>query len=310
MSDTHHDALWKSFPKTLPELNQRFPDEASCRDYLLQVRWGGQPICPRCGCKKTRVIRAGKRFECADCGHPTRITAGTLMNGTRKPLSLWFRAIWEVCVHKHGISAKDLQRVMGFGSYETAWTWLHKIRRALVDQDPQPLAGVVEIDEGFIGGKGSTKSVALVGAERGGRIRFAQAPSNDQSSIKRFVGHEIDEQAIVISDGLASYNALALSGRLHAAMVQDKLEKQIKDSLQQCHWAISNLKRWLLATHHGAVSSKHLQAYLDEFSFRYNRRKTHGVGRLAARTRQFLVQHSPLTQRDLVKKTQPCRLMA
>jgi transposase-like protein len=185
MSDTHHDALWKSFPKTLPEFNQRFPDEASCRDYLLQVHWGGQPICPRCGCKKTWVIHAGKRFECADCGHPTRITAGTLMNGTHISHSPCGFAPFGKCVYKHGISAKDLQRVMGFGSYETAWTWLHKIRRALVDQDHQPLAGVVEIDEGFIGGKGSTKSVALVGAERGGRIRFAQAPSNDQSSIKR-----------------------------------------------------------------------------------------------------------------------------
>jgi len=309
MSEINHEVLWTSFPKTLPEFNQRFPDEASCRDYLLQVRWGGQPTCPRCGCEKTWVVHTGKHFECASCGHQTSITAGTLMNGTRKPLSVWFRAIWEVCVHKQGISAKDLQRVMGFGSYETAWTWLHKIRRALVDQTRRPLTGVVEMDEGFIGGKGSAKSIALVAAERGGRIRFAQAPSNDQGSIKRFVDQEIDEQAIVVTDGLASYNDQTLSDRPHAAVVQDKLEKQAKDSLQQCHWAISNLKRWLLGTHHGAVSGKHLQAYLDEFTFRYNRRKTQGIGRLAARTLQFLVQHSPLTRRDLVENTQACRLV-
>ena len=310
MCKNYHDELWKNFPKTLPEFNKRFPDEASCTQYLLQVRWNGRPICPKCGGEKMYSLRCGKQFECAGCTHQTSLTAGTLMSGTRKPLLMWFRAIWEVCVHKQGISAKDLQRILGFGSYETAWTWLHKIRRAFVDPKHEALSGVVEMDEGFVGGKGSAKSVVLIAAERGGRIRMQHARSNDKASIKPFVDHEIDEHSLMVTDGLASYNREALSGRLHAQVVQDKRKKQLNDCQQQCHWAISNLKRWLLGTHHGAVSDKHLQSYLDEFTFRYNRRKTHGAGRLVARTLQFLVNHPPLTRRKLIDDTRACRLYA
>jgi transposase-like protein len=190
----------------------------------------------------------------------TSLTSGTLLAGTRKPLRAWFRAIFEISVHRHGISAKDLQRIMGFGSYKTAWTWLHKLRRALVRPDREPLAAMIQLDEGLVGGKGSDKSMVLVGVETGGRIRLAHADNNDEVSIKSFVDGQVAEDASVVTDGLASYNPRGLGERPHEMTVQTRREKQEKDALQNCHWAISNLKRWLLGTHHGAVRAKHLQS--------------------------------------------------
>lgn len=256
MSRPDFEQLWREFPKTLPEFEAKFPDEAACRAYWKQIRFGDTVTCVRCGHGKTDERRDGW-FECPKCHHQSRLTAGTIFQGTGKPLKLWFLAIWEVCVHRHGVSAKDLQRILGFGSYETAWTWLHKLRRGLVDQDRKPLRGEVEIDEGFIRGtRGACrggKSVVLVAAERGGRIRLRRVANNDEPSIGCFADELIDTQARVISDGLASYNRRTLKDRAHAMIVQTKAEKAIRDAQQQCHWAISNLKRWWLATHHGAI---------------------------------------------------------
>lgn len=118
------EQLWREFPKTLAEFERRFPDEAACREYLIQLRWDGAPSCPRCRGKRLSAI-SRHRLHCLQCHHQTTVTAGTLMEKTRKPLRLWFRA---ACVHRSDISAADLQRGLGLGSYETAWSWLHKRR--------------------------------------------------------------------------------------------------------------------------------------------------------------------------------------
>ena len=248
---------------------------------------------------KVWPLRGGKLYECANCGHQTSLTSGPLLAGTRKPFKAWFRAIFEISVHRHGISAKDLQRIMGFGSYKTAWMWLHKLRRALVRPDRGPLCTIVQLDEGFVDGKGSGKSMVLVGADPGGRVRLAHAASNDEKTLKRFAETQVAADAAVTTDGLASYNVRSLKNRPHEKIVQRSEEKQVKDALQHCHWAISNLKRWLLGTHHGAVREKHLQAYLDEFAFRYNQRKTRGVGRIAARILETLVSTRPMFMRQI-----------
>ena len=303
MSSPDFEQLWREFPKTLSEFEAKFPDEAACRAYWKQIRFGDTVACVRCGHGKTYARRDGW-FECPKCHHQSSLTAGTIFQGTRKPLKLWFRAIWELCVHRQGLSAKDLQRILGFGSYETAWTWLHKLRRGLVDHRRKPLSGEVEMDEGFIRGTGGpwrgANSVVLVAAERGGRIRLRRAANNDEPSIGRFADELIDPRAAVTSDGLASYNRRTLKDRAHTMTVQTKADKALQDAQQQCHWAISNLKRWWLGTHHGAISDKHAQAYLDEFTFRYIRRKTYGVGRLVARALQYLVAAPPMTMRQLV----------
>jgi transposase-like protein len=308
MTSDNKDGLWRDFPKTATEFEARFATEEDCRAYWIAARWGGNPACARCASTRVWTIRDGSTFECADCGHQTSLTSGTLLEKTRKPLKVWFRAVFEISTRRTGISAKDLQRILGFGSYETAWTWLHKLRAALVREDREPLGPFVQIDEALVGGKGSpNKELVLVAAEPNGRVRLAHAANNDAATCKRFADGQIAPQSAVTTDGHAGYNAASLGARPHEGIVQTKAERASSDVVQACHRTVSNLKRWLLGTHAGAVSAKHLQAYLDEFAFRHNRRKTKGVARIAARVIETLVTHAALPMRTLVKRTRRCR---
>jgi transposase-like protein len=219
---------------------------------------------------------------------------------------VWFRAIFEISARRNGISAKELQRIMGFGSYMTAWTWLHKLRAAMVRSGSEPLGPLVEMDETLVGGKGSPiKELVLVAAERNGRVRLAHAANNDEATLKTFAEAEIAPRAQVVTDGHAAYNRNSLAERSHEPHVQSKQERRADDAVQRCHWMVSNLKRWLLGTHGGAVRPKYLQAYLDEFTFRYNRRKTYGVGRIAARTIASLVSRPARTIADITGNSAP-----
>ena len=171
-----------------------------------------------------------------------------------------------------------------------------------------PIASFVQIDEALVGGKGSPhKELVLVAAEADGRVRLAHAENNDEGTLKSFADSQIALHTQVVTDGLASYNSESLGQRPHQAVIQTKQERRESDALQGCHWTVSLLKRWLLGTHAGAVKPKHLQAYLDEFAFRFNRRKTNGVGRIAARTIEQLVARPPLTMKMLIRETVPCR---
>jgi transposase-like protein len=302
------DDLWRNFPRTAIEFDQRFATEEACRAYWIEARWGGEPACARCGSKRVWAERGGFLFECADCDHQTSLTSGTLLEKTRKPFKVWFRAVFEISSRRNGISAKELQRILGFGSYKTAWSWLHKLRAALVRPDREPLGPFVQVDEALVGGKGSPhKELVLVAAEADGRVRLAHAENNDEGTLKSFADSQIALDTQVVTDGLASYNSESLGQRPHEAVIQTKQERRESDALQGCHWTVSLLKRWLLGTHAGAVKSKHLQAYLDEFAFRFNRRKTVGVGRIAARTIEHLVARPPLTMKVLIRETVPCR---
>ena len=291
------------------EFEVRFTSEADCRAYWIEARWGGKPACQRCQSTRVWPERDGTLFECADCGHQTSLTSGTLLERTRKPLRVWFRAVFEISSRRNGISAKDLQRIMGFGSYETAWTWLHKLRTALVRPEREPLSQRVQIDEAFVGGTRGGKEMVLVATETDGRIRLAHADNNDEATLKRFADASVAAAAEVTTDGLASYNAASLGERPHEPIVQTNAERREHDTLQAVHWTVSQLKRWLLGTHGGAVGRKHLQAYLDEFAFRHNRRRTKGVGRIAARTLEQLVARAPRTMRQIVDATLPCRTL-
>jgi transposase-like protein len=310
MTQHASDDLWRDFPKTATEFEARFATEEDCRAYWIQARWGGEPACVRCNSKRVWTIRDGTTFECADCGHQTSLTSGTVLEKTRKPLKVWFRAVFEISTRRTGISAKDLQRIMGFGSYKTAWSWLHKLRAALVRPEREPLGPFVQIDEALVGGKGSAKELVLVAAEANGRVRLAHADNNDEATLKRFADGQVAGDAHVVTDGLASYNERSLSERPHDMIVQTKAERRENDAVQSCHWTISLLKRRLLGAHAGAVSDKHLQAYLDEFTFSYNRRKTNGVGRIAARVIEKLVVHPPRTMRQIIDETKRCRWFA
>jgi transposase-like protein len=311
MKPTMPDDLWRNFPKTATEFEARFATEEDCRAYWIEARWGGEPACARCSSTRVWTIREGTTFECADCGHQTSLTSGTLLEKTRKPFKMWFRAVFEISTRRTGISAKDLQRIMGFGSYKTAWSWLHKLRAAMVRSDSEPLGPFVEIDEALVGGKGGPhKELVLVAAEAHGRVRLAHVENNDKDTCKRFADGQIAPYAHVVTDGHAGYDAKSLGERSHDAVIQTKVERRESDALQGCHWTTSLLKRWLLGTHAGAVRAKHLQAYLDEFAFRHNRRKTIGVGRIAARVIEQLVAREPLPMRKIIDDTRRCRWYA
>src|ERR1700704_1215191 len=311
MTQQNHNALWRDFPKTATEFEARFATEADCRAYWIESRWGSKPACARCESTRVWSERDGFLFECAECGHQTSLTSGTLLEKTRKPFKVWFRAVFEISSRRNGISAKELQRILGFGSYKTAWSWLHKLRAALVRPDREPLGPFVQVDETLVGGKGSPhKELILVAAEADGRVRLAHAENNDEGTLKSFADSQIASDTQVVTDGLASYNSDSLGERQHQAIVQTKQERRESDALQGCHWTTSLLKRWLLGTHAGAVRPKHLQAYLDEFAFRHNRRKTNGVGRIAARVIERLVARGPLTMRKLIDQTPRCRWFA
>ena len=311
MTQDTPDELWRDFPKTAQEFEARFATEEDCRAYWIKARWGGEPACAKCQSKRVWTIRGGTTFECAQCGHQTSLTSGTLLEKTRKPLKVWFRAVFEISTRRTGISAKDLQRIMGFGSYETAWTWLHKLRTAMVRSDSEPLGPLVQIDEALVGGKGGPhKELVLVAAEANGRVRLVHALNNDAATLKKFADGQIATEAEIVTDGHAGYNKKSLGERPHEAVVQTKAERRENDAVQGCHWTIALLKRWLLGTHAGAVRDKHLQAYLDEFAFRHNRRKTKGVGRIAARVIEHVVAQPPRPMQAIVKQTIRCRWFA
>ena len=284
----------EDYPKTTLEFNQRFSSEEACRDYLIQVRWPEGYRCPGCQGRKSWV-NSRHLLVCSECGHQVSLTAGTVMHGTRKPLQLWFHAMWWVCTQKTGGSAKGLQRLLELGSYQTAWAWLHKLRRAMVRASREPLEGPVEIDDAFIGGREEgvvgrqsfKKARIVVAVEvRGptrralGRTRISQVPDFSAKSLVSFVVENVVPGSEVITDGWEGYASLGSRGYRHKVRLSDA------ELLANVHRVISLLKRWLLGTHHGAVRPKHLQHYLEEFAFRHNRRKSRHVGKLFYRMLQ------------------------
>lgn len=288
------DVKKESFPRTAMEFDERFATEEQCQEYLFNVRWPEGFQCPRCVGTKA-WINNRQLFVCSACGHQVSLTAGTVMHGSRKPLRMWFRAIWWICTQKTGGSAKGLQRLLGLGSYQTAWAWLHKLRRAMVRAGREPLEGPVQVDDAFIGGeeKGVAgrqtlkKAKCIVAVEvpgdarkASGRIRLAQVPDFSTSSLIPFVVGNVLTGSTVITDGWAPYRSLPKHGYAH------EVHTAQGEMLADVHRVISLLKRWLLGTHQGAVRPKQLQHYLDEFTFRHNRRKSRHVGKIFYRMLQ------------------------
>ncbi len=284
----------EDYPATLMEFDERFGTEEACQQYLFRIRWPDGFRCPVCGATKAWVNKR-HLLVCSACGRQVSLTAGTVMHGTRKPLRMWFRAMWWICTQKTGGSAKGLQRLLGLGSYQTAWAWLHKLRRAMIRAGREPLEGPVEIDDAFIGGREegvtgrqSFKKARIVvavevpGATRKvlGRARISQVPDFSGDSLMPFVVENVVAGSHVITDGWDAYRPLGSLGFVHEVRVGDV------ELLANAHRVVSLLKRWLLGTHQGAVRRKHLQHYLDEFTFRYDRRKSRDVGKIFYRMLQ------------------------
>ena len=250
---------------------------------------------------------------CSACGHQVSVTAGTIFQDTRTPLTLWFRAIWWVVSQKNGASALGMQRVLGLGSYRTAWTWLHKLRRAMVRPGRERLSGEVEVDETFVGGVdpgggrrhvGKKALVVLAAEVRGraiGRIRMRRVADSSADSLLPFVQDAVEPGSTVITDGLQSYRGLPKLGYSHERRVRLGSGESADAMLPRVHRAASLLKRWLLGTHQGAVSREHLDYYLDEFTFRFNRRASRHRGKLFYRLLEQAVAVDPVPYAAMVR---------
>jgi len=299
----------EDYPRTLPELEKRFADDQSCRQYLFALRWPDGFVCPRCGGKTAWVMRRGL-WLCGGCRYQASVIAGTIFQGSRLPLTLWFRAIWYVTSQKNGVSALGVQRVLGLGCYQTAWAWLHKLRRAMVRPDRNRLSGIVEVDEtywggeekGLIGRQIQEKSLIAVAAQvdgRGiGRIRLKRIPDFTRTTLHGFIAQAIEPGSTVRTDGLSSYGVLV--GYTHEVTVIRKQAEDASKLLPRVHRVASLLKRWLLGTHQGAVGYAHLDYYLDEFTFRFNRRTSASRGKLFYRLVQQAVRVGPQPYRILI----------
>jgi transposase-like protein/predicted RNA-binding Zn-ribbon protein involved in translation (DUF1610 family) len=302
----------EDYPRDLLELEARFSTETACRDYLFRLRWPVGFRCPRCGGTKIWPKSEGL-VRCAGCDYQASVTAGTVFQASRLPLALWFRAAWWVTSQKNCVSAMGLQRVLGLKSYKTAWTLLHKLRRAMALPGRDRPQGRVEVDEAFIGGKQEgvhrrqteTKAMIAVAAEEDGdgigRIRMRRIPDASAESLMPFIEDAVEPASVVHTDGWLGYQPLEEEGYRHRIAFLKEDRKTASELMPCVHLAVALLKRWLLGTHQGGVSLEHLDAYLDEFAFRFNRRKSRSRGKLFYRLLQQAVAVDPVPYKSLVK---------
>ena len=301
----------RDYPSGWSELHAWFPDNEACLAYLERLRWAEGFVCPACGAIGEPWRQSRGRLTCRSCRHQTSVTAGTLFEKTRTPMTTWFAAAWYVTNQKSGANALGLQRVVGVGSYQTAWTMLHKLRRAMARSEREPLEGVVEVDEIFVGGREQgvdgrralTKSLVAVAVEvhqpRGfGRVRFKVVDDASAASLVPFVRDTVAATATVRTDGWRGYLPLARLGYRHERVPLMRTGEEAHSVMPAVHRVASLLKRWLLGTHQGAVRSGHLPAYLDEFAFRFNRRHARSRGLLFYRLleRALLTPAWPYTE--------------
>jgi transposase-like protein/Zn ribbon nucleic-acid-binding protein len=299
----------------------RFASEESCREYLIRLRWPGGFVCPRCqGQRAWETGRVGL-FECSDCGHQTTVTAGTIFQDTHKPLRAWFHAIWLVTTQKQGASAMTVQQVLGLGSYRTAWAWLHKLRHAMVRPDRDLLEGTVEVDEAWVGGvepgvfgrQSTTKAQVVIAVEergrRMGRVRMKRVDDASAGSLEGFVKSVVTPGSVIHTDGYSGYMNLGMAGYQHRPRIlAGRGRTAATEELPRVHLVVSLLKRWLLGTHQGAPSLDHLDYYLDEFTFRFNRRRSRHRGLLFRRLLENAVRVDPLPYEQIVGRTGKPRL--
>jgi len=301
------------YPRTLAEFECRFSTEEGCRDYLLQLRWPNGFRCPRCGGEKAWPLRT-VLLECGNCSYQSSVTAGTIFQDTHKPLTLWFRTMWYVTSQKSGASALGLQRVLGLGSYRTAWAWLHKLRRAMVRPGRDRLSGWVEVDETYLGGleegvagrRSGNKALIVVAAQADGkgigRIRMRPIQDATAGSLEPFVEDSIEPGSTVHTDAWQGYAGLDKKDYDHEVTVLRGRRKEASKLLPRVHRVISLLKRWLLGTHQGAASRAHLAYYLDEFTFRFNRRRSKNRGMLFYRLVQQAMATDPAPYLTIVQQ--------
>jgi transposase-like protein len=309
------------YPRSLGELLAWFRSDEDCLDYLEWLRWPDGFTCPRCDHAGGWRLGDG-RIECGGCHRRTSLTAGTIFDKTRTPLTVWFHACWLFATAKDGISAQHLQRALEIGSYQTAWAMLHRLRQVLVRPGRDRLAGTVEADETYIGGqepglpggraygkKVLTGIAVEVRPPRGiGRCRMAPLADFSSATLLSFITDNVEPGATVITDGLNAYRALPGHGYVHDRRVQQAARARGEgpgELLPAVHRVASLCKRWLLGTHQGSADEAHLPAYLNEFVFRFNRRRSRSRGMVFYRVMELAAGHTPVRYRDLLATSRP-----
>ena len=302
---SEHPGAGVDYPRNWHELLDWFPDDGACLRYLERLRWGDGFACRFCGTASGGWWQMADGLRrCAVCRSETSVTAGTIFAGTRTPLVSWFAAVWYVVNQKQGVSALGLQRVLGLGSYQTAWAWLHKLRRAMVRPGRDALEGIVEVDETLVGGvkpgkrgRGADgKALVAVGVEV-----YESGPGRDDAPHLRRVGRHPDRVRARSRrprrrgphrrvGRLQRHRPLPLPARRHEHL---RLRRPAHVVMPEVHRVASLLKRWLLGTHQGAVSHDQLDYYLDEFTFRFNRRRSRHRGLLFYRLLEGAVATAP-----------------
>lgn len=290
-----------AFPRSLPDFQRMFPDDASCAAYLERARWRSGFVCQHCGVKGEpfRFEARPGVLRCRKCRRDTALTAGTVMERTRVPLNTWFWAAYLLASHTPGISATQLQRQLGLSRYETTFQILHKLRAGMVRPDADRIGGHVgehvEVDETWVGGRtrgegqgvhdqvlvaaavevrqreAGSKLDKRKGGRYAGRLRLAIVPDRSARSLNGFVESAVLPGSMVITDGWNSYKSLTKRGYDHLPAAESGNPQVAEEYLPIIHLIFSNLKAWINGVHHG-VSPQHLQAYLNEFTFRFNRR--------------------------------------
>jgi transposase-like protein len=310
-------AAGRDYPGSYAELLSWFPDDEACLDYMEWLRWPDGFRCPRCAGRVGWRLSSG-RWECAFCGRQTSVTAGTIFHRTRTPLQLWFAAAWQMTSQKHGVSALGVQRSLGLGSYQTAWAMLHRYRAAMVRPGRERLSGHVEVDEAYIGGvedkvhgrETETKAIVAIAVEienpKGfGRIRLGHVPDVTKESMLPFIDGAVQAGSTIHTDGWQAYVTLGERGYEHERTVMRQQSDPAHVVMPGVHRIASLLQRWLLGTHQGAVTREHLDAYLNEFTFRFNRRRSRRRGLLFYRLLEQAILADPITYRSLIANPSP-----
>jgi transposase-like protein/ribosomal protein L37AE/L43A len=293
----------EDYPRTLLEFEQRFGTEEACVEYLFKLRWPEGFRCPHCGHPKAWARKRGV-YRCACCRSETHVTAGTVFQDTRKPLRIWFRAIWHLTSQKYGANALGLKRVLDLGCYQTAWTWLHKLRCAMVRPGRDRLSGTIQADEIYIGGEkpgkrgrgaaGKALVVIMVELKEGksARIRLRRVPDASGTSLEGAIKDGVEPGSTVQTDGWGGYGRLSELGYVHEVIRKDAAVG--RNVLPKVNRVVSLLKRWLFGTYQGGVHLSHLDYYLDEYTFRFNRRTSRSRGKLFYRLVEQAIAIGPV----------------
>jgi transposase-like protein len=301
----------RDYPNTYREFVEQFATDDACARYLEQLRWPNGFICPTCRVAAVAWRQTRGRLVCPGCRCQTSVTAGTILDKTRTSLTTWFEAAWHVTTAKNGLSAKTLERTLGT-SYRTAWAMLQRFRVAMVRSEREQLSGDVEIDETLLGGvehggkrgRGTHKSVVVIAVEikqpKGfGRIRMRHVKDASSASLLPFIDDVVAPGASVHTDGWSGYADLPMHGYIHHKDVLSSSGDPAHVAMPGVHRVASLVKRWILGTHQGSLVADHLQAYLEEFTFRFNRRSSRSRGLVFRRLLEQAVITGPITVLDL-----------